>query len=144
MSDCNVGGRKGRSVRDNIFVLNAILNSIQKGSKEPHDVQVFDVQQCFDAMWLEECIKTLYEAGLQNDKLNILYMTNASAEVAIKTSAGITDRSTIMKIVMQGTVWANMFCVVLLDKLGKLVYSDPTLLYYYKKGSSYSSSRNGR
>ena len=116
-----------------MFVLNAIHNSIQKGSKEPHDVQVFDVQQCFDAMWLEECINTLYEAGLQNDKLNILYLTNASAEVAIKTSAGITDRSTIMKIVMQGTVWKNMFCVVLLDKLGKLVYSDPTLLYYYKK-----------
>ena len=34
---------------------------------------------------------------------------------------------------MQGTVWANMFCVVLLDRLGKLVYIDPKSLYYYKK-----------
>ena len=132
LSDCNVGGRKGRSVRDNIFVLNAILNSIRRGAKEAHDVQVYDVQQCFDAMWLEECINAIYEAGLQNDKLNLLYLTNASAEVAIKTSTGITDRSTILKIVMLGTVWANMFCVVLLDKLGKLVYNDPKLLYYYK------------
>ena len=51
----------------------------------------------------------------------------------LKTTTGITDRDTILKIVMQGTVWANMFCVVLLDKLGKLVYSDPKLLYYYKQ-----------
>ena len=28
LSDCNVGGRRGRNVRDNTFVLNAILNSI--------------------------------------------------------------------------------------------------------------------
>ena len=28
LSDCNVGGRKGRSVRNNIFVLNTIPNLI--------------------------------------------------------------------------------------------------------------------
>ena len=114
-------------------MLNAIFNSIRKGTKEPHDVQVYDVEQCFDAMWLEECINAIYEAGLQNDKLNLLFFTNASAEVAIKVSTGITDRATIMKIVMQGTVWANMFCVVLLDKLGKFVYNNPRLLYYYNQ-----------
>ena len=96
-------------------------------------MQVYDVEQCFDAMWLEECINALYEAGLQNDKLNILYLTSSTAKVAIKTSTGITDRTTILKIVMQGTVWANMFCVVLLDKLGKLVYTNPKLLYYYNQ-----------
>ena len=60
LSDCNVGGRKGRNVRDNIFVLNAIMNSISKGIKEPHDVQVYDLIQCFDSMWLKECINSLY------------------------------------------------------------------------------------
>ena len=114
-------------MRDNIFVLNAILNSIRKASNEPHDIQVYDVEQCFDAMWLEECIHALYEAGLQNDKFNLLFLTNSSTEVAIQISTGITDRATIMKIVMKGTMWANMFCVVLLDKLGKLVYSNPRL-----------------
>ena len=91
------------------------------------------MEQCFDALWLEECINALFEAGLQNDKLNLLYLTNSSAEVAIKISTGITDRATIMNIVMQGTVWANMFCVVLLDKLGQLVYDNPKLLYYYNQ-----------
>ena len=27
LSDCNVGNRKGRNIRDNLFVLNAVLNS---------------------------------------------------------------------------------------------------------------------
>ena len=132
LSDCNVGGRKGRSVRDNIFVLNAILNSNRRENKEAHDAQIYDVKQCFDALWLQECINALYEAGLNNDKLNLLFITNSSAEVAVKTATGLTNRETIRNIVMQGTVWANMFCVVLLDRLGKLVYNDPKSLYYYK------------
>ena len=133
LSDCNVGGRKGRNVRDNIFVLNAVLNSISKGSKEPHDIQVYDLIQCFDSMWLQECNNSLYEAGLDNDKLNLLYLSNSSAQVAVKTATGITDRTNILNIVMQGTVWGNIFCVTLLDKLGKYVYNKPDLLYYYKE-----------
>ena len=129
LSDCNVGGRKGRSVRDNIFVLNTILNSIRRGNKEAHDAQIYDVSQCFDALWLQECINALYESCLTNNKLNLLFLTNISAEVAVKTSTGLSDRENIINIVMQGTVWANMFCVVLLDRLGKLVYNNPKLLY---------------
>ena len=49
MSDSNVGARKGRNIRDNIFVLNAVLNSVVNGKEEPIDVQVYDIQKCFDA-----------------------------------------------------------------------------------------------
>ena len=30
LTDCNVGGRKGRNIRDNLFVLNAITNNVNK------------------------------------------------------------------------------------------------------------------
>ena len=33
---------------------------------------------------------------------------------------------------MQGTVWAGLCCTVMFDKLGKLVYSRPELMYKYK------------
>ena len=33
---------------------------------------------------------------------------------------------------MQGSVWGSLFCVVLMDKLGKLAYNNKDLLYYYK------------
>jgi hypothetical protein len=73
LTDSNVGARRSRNIRDNIFVLNAILNSKRGTSKEGIDIQVYDVEQCFDSLWLHEVILSLYEAGLKNDKLPLLF-----------------------------------------------------------------------
>ena len=73
LTDSNVGGRRGGNIRDNIFVLNAITNSIRKGNEETCDVIVTDVEKCFDALWAQECINTLYEYGLDNDKFVLFY-----------------------------------------------------------------------
>ena len=66
LTDSNVGGRKMRNIRDNIFVLNAVINSQKNQNNEAIDIQVYDVEQCFDSLWLKEVIAALYEAGLQN------------------------------------------------------------------------------
>ena len=132
MTDCNVGGRKFRNIRDNIFALNAILNSARNKHEESHDIQIYDVETCFDALWLHEVILCLYEAGMKNDKLPLLFLENVSAQVAAKTSSGLSSRVTIREIIMQGSVWGSLCCVVLMEKLGKLVYSKPELLYLYK------------
>ena len=44
LSDANVGARKGRNIRDNLFVVNAIMNSIKKGSEEPVDICAYDAR----------------------------------------------------------------------------------------------------
>ena len=56
LTDCNVGARKERNIRDNIFVINAIMNSIRKNSEEAIDCQVYDIDKCFDNLWLEEVL----------------------------------------------------------------------------------------
>ena len=132
LTDSNVGARKMRNIRDNIFVLNAILNSNKNTSEEAVDIQIYDVEQCFDALWLEEVIISLYEDGLKNDKLPLLFLENRNAKVAVKTSGGISQRVNIRKIIMQGSVWGSLCCVVLMDKLGKIAYKNPQLLYMYK------------
>ena len=33
---------------------------------------------------------------------------------------------------MQGAVWAGLMCTTSMDKLGKEVYNDPTLVYKYR------------
>ena len=33
---------------------------------------------------------------------------------------------------MQGAVWGSLCCVVLMEKLGKMIYKNQDLLYYYK------------
>ena len=132
LTDCNVGARQERNIRDNIFVINAIMNSIKKNKDESIDFQVYDVEKCFDTLWLHEVINCLYEAGLKNDKLPLLFLGNRNAKVAVKTSGGLSKRVNIKNIIMQGSVWGSICCVVLMDKLGQLAYSKPELLYYYK------------
>ena len=114
LTDSNVGARKGRNIRDNIFVVNAVINSITKGNQEPVDIQLFD------------------EAGLNNDKLPLLFLENQNAHVAVKTPNGLSPRVNIQNIVMQGSVWGSLFCTTTMDKLGQLAYENSELLYMYK------------
>ena len=104
LSDSNLGARKGRNVRDDILVLNAITNSIVNGKEESIDIQVFDIEKCFDKLWVEECINDLFESGFKNDKLPLLFMENQNAMIAVKTSSGISNRVSIHNTIMQGTV----------------------------------------
>ena len=84
LTDGNVGARKNRSVRDNIFVLGAITNSVSNGNSPPIQIQVMDAIKCFDKLWLQACINSLYEAGLNIDPLNLLYIENRNAQIAVK------------------------------------------------------------
>ena len=99
LTDCKVGARKQRNIHDNIFVMSAIINSIKKGKKESVDFQVYDVEKCFDSLWLHEVTNSLYEAGLDNDKLPLLFLENTVAKVAVKTSGGLSKRESIRNII---------------------------------------------
>ena len=132
LTDSNVGARKNRNIRDNIFVVNAINNSVVYGKEDPVDIQVFDVEKCFDALWVEECINDIFEAGLDNDKLVLLFLENQNANIAIKTPGGKSSRTSIKNIIMQGTVWGSLLCTATMDKLGQMIYNNPELTYKYK------------
>ena len=95
LSDCNVGNRKGRNIRDNLFVLNAVLNSTKRRSEESVDIAVYDVKKCFDTMWASEALNDAYELGFDNDKLPLVQMANKSASIVIKSTRRISERSTI-------------------------------------------------
>ena len=131
LTDSNVGGRKRRNIRDNIFVINAIMNSITKGNRKACDITIYDIEKCFDSLWVQECMNTLYENGLKNDKLVLLYEATKLAKIAIKTSLGTTKRIDIENIIMQGTVFGSIICTSVMDKLAKIFYKNSDLLYMY-------------
>ena len=132
LTDSNVGARKNRNIRDNIFVINAISNNIVKRKLKDTDVQIVDVEKCFDKLWASECYNDIFENGLKNYKLSLLYKVNKIAKVAVKTSTGITERISINNTIMQGTVWGSLLCTSSIDGLGKQCYKTPELLYQYK------------
>jgi hypothetical protein len=97
LTDSNIGSRKKRNIRDNIFVLGAVTNAVIKKEAHPIDICTYDISKCFDAIWLEEAINDLEETGLKNDKLALLYIENKNARVAVKTPEGLSKRTNIEK-----------------------------------------------
>ena len=132
LTDSNVGARRNRNIRDNIFVINAITNNIRKNNIKDTDIQIYDAEKCFDKLWAKECYNDVYENGFQSDKLALLYNINKDAQVAVKTKNGISNRIAISDTIMQGTVWASLMCTSTIDTLGKKCYESPETLYQYK------------
>ena len=46
MSDSNVGARRGKNIRNHIFVLNGIINDVVQNGKEAVDIDILDYRQC--------------------------------------------------------------------------------------------------
>ena len=88
-----MGAWTAGNIRDNIFVLNAILNSKQGTSQEDINIQVYDMEQPFDSLWLHKVILSLYQAGLKKDKLPLLSLENINTQVAIKTQEDIRHKT---------------------------------------------------
>ena len=133
MSDYNVGARKRKNIRNHNFVINGIIHDVLSSKrKRSIDIQILDYKQCFDSMWLQETINDLYEAGVQDDQLAILYEANKEVNIAVKTPNGLTDRVKVKEIILQGDVFGPMECSVTVDSFGKECLLEDKHLYYYK------------
>ena len=75
MSDSNVGGRKERNIRDNLIIVNGVINFARKEKLEV-DINLYDIAKCFDSMWYEEAMHDLWDVGIQNDKFAVIAKLN--------------------------------------------------------------------
>ena len=64
--------------------------------------------------------------------LNLLFIENKTAEVAVKVNGGLSKRFPVKKVVMQGSVWGGLKCTSQMDKLNKIMKSDDSLQYKYR------------
>ena len=81
---------------------------------------------------MEAIINALYEAGLQHDILNLLYIENETADIAVKVNNVLTDIFKVNKVVMQGSVWGGLKCTTVMDNLNKIMHNKETLMYKYR------------
>ena len=103
-----------------MFVINGILNEALQNKNKNIDVQIVDIEKCFDKMNYTETANDMYESGVQDDKFYMMAKANAKCMVAVKTPWGsLSKRVQLNKIEMQGTVPVPLKCSVQLDTLGK-------------------------
>ena len=136
MSPSNIGAMKNKNIRNHLFILYGIINSVLQGEEKCIDIQIYDVEQCFDALWLEDCMLDLYSATPQsqhNDRLALIYKANEENLVAVKTPVGLTNRVNLPTIVMQGGTFGPMQCSNSIDKIGKKCMERKEHLFTYKK-----------
>ena len=105
MSCSNIGARKNRNIRDHLFVINGILNDVNKNKKNENiDILITDIRKCFDKMSYKETGNDLFDAGVKNDHFNLMANSNKKCQVAVKTPWGsLTERVELCEIEMQGT-----------------------------------------
>ena len=136
MSDSNIGERRNRNSRNHLFIIYGIINSVMCGEDDPVDIQIYDLEKAFDALWIEDCLNHIMDtlpSSSHDDKVALLYEANKHNQVAINTAVGLTERVDIPCIVMQGGKWGPIHCSNSLDKVGKRCYDRGQPLYSYKR-----------
>ena len=120
MSDCQMGGRKRKGCKNNIFILNGIIHDVVKSKNmKPILYQFYDYSQMFDSINLQEAISDIYDAGIQDEQLALIYKANQEISMAVKTPTGLTERQTVSDIVLQGDTFGSLLASVQVDMIGK-------------------------
>ena len=105
MSDSNIGARKSRNIKDHLLILHGIINSVVRGNEHCIDIQIYDLEKAFDALWLEDCLNDAFDnlsEEKRDDKMSLLYEASKTNMVAVKTAVGLTKRINMPSIVQQG------------------------------------------
>ena len=94
MSDCQMGARKNKGCRNNLFIINGITHEVMSSIKKtPVLLQIYDYKQMFDAINLQQAISDIYDVGVDDDNLSLLYQANNDIRMAVNTPDGLTDRN---------------------------------------------------
>ena len=138
MSDSNIGARRGKNIKNHLFMIYGIIHSVIRGKEDCVDIQIYDIEKAFDGLWLEDCMNDVFDSVSEknkNDKLALLYTSNQKNQVAVNTAVGLTERITIPNLVQQGGTWGPGLCSNSIDMLGRKSEAQRLHNYMYKKKS---------
>ena len=103
------GSRKNRGPADNVFLFRGVMDHF-RFTKRPLFVTAYDFEQAFDSLWLEDCVLSLNELGVEKEYLQLIYNLNKQAGVIVQTPFGDTSIFQTDPIVKQGTVLGPCLC----------------------------------
>ena len=122
MSYSNIGARKKRNIKNHLFIIYAVINSVIK-SESCVDIQIYDLVKAFDVLWLQDTMNDLWDTlpeRSRDDRLGLIYQLSKENLVAVNTAVGQTDRVTIPEFTAQGGTWGPMLCSNTIDSVGKV------------------------
>ena len=79
----------------------------------------YDIEKCFDSLWLQDCINSLWDNGVQDDSLYFIYLSSKKVSFSINTPLDRTDPYVSENLVKQGTVLGPVLNNCSLDRVPK-------------------------
>ena len=73
----------------------------------------------FDAIDLKQALSDLYDVGVMDNTLKLLYEANKEIKMAVKTPSGLIERQVVKDCVIQGDTWGSILASVQVDSIGK-------------------------
>ena len=77
----------------------------------------YDTEKRFDSLWLQDCINSLWEFGVKDDILSLVYFLKTNANIVVKSPSGVTKPFICSCIVKQGTVLEPVLNNCSLDRI---------------------------
>ena len=62
----------------------------------------------FDAINLEQAVSDIYNAGVNDDNLILIYKANKEVKMAVNTPNGLSERQSIENVVLQGDTFGSI------------------------------------
>ena len=134
MSESNVGGRKGRNCRDHVFVVNGVIqDALSSKTAKPLDIFICDYRTMFDGMDVKTTLNDLYDNGVKDDTLSLIYRLYETNHISIKTPLGHTERRPVdREIITQGDSLGPILASSTVDSFGKECFEKEKHLFWYR------------
>ena len=108
---------EGKNI-NNILIINGIIHDVMSSKKKkPILLQIYDYRQMFDAIELKEALSDIYDVGINDDNLTLIYKANNDVRMAVNTPNGLTDRQSLKNVVLQGDTFGSILASVQVDSI---------------------------
>ena len=103
VSKWQAGSRRNRGPQDQTFLTRSAINHSLYVNK-PLFLTLYDFRQCFDKIWLEDSLLSIWKLGVRDDMLTLISALNESSVGTVKTAGGETECFELGPNAKQGTV----------------------------------------
>ena len=109
ISPFQCGATLNHSTADCMFMVNGLIDHA-KYTKTPLYLTLYDYSTCFDSLWLEDTMLSLWDLGVQDEMFPLIYKMNELCNIKIRTPYGTSHPFSCERIVKQGAVLSTSLC----------------------------------
>ena len=103
------GSRTNRGPADSLFLVNGMIDHAKYLHKQLF-LTFYDYSTCFDSLWLEDSMISLWDLGIRNEMFSLIFKLNENSRIRVKTPFGMSAPFSSPRIVKQGSVLSSSLC----------------------------------